>query len=140
MGVSIPQPFKTSISGALGSVGPVTVAGIPSTFHIGIDSLPQIDIKYEPIVLELKVDPVTLELKPIDFNVSIKEIPSIRAHLPADFSVGLSLFGMDVLCVRLCGEAQVITEPYVRNPCEHCGDQMKTVGNVVVGTVVPAHG
>ena len=92
MGVSIPQPFDSNISGSLGSVGPVTVAGIPDTFHINIDKLPK-----------------------------IKEIPNIRAHLPADFTVGLSLLGFELLAVRLCGEAQVITEPYHPNPCEDCG-------------------
>jgi hypothetical protein len=139
VGVSIPQPFQSSISGSLGSVGPVTVAGIPSTFHIDIDTLPQIDLKLEPVSLDLKLEPVTMELKPIDFNLAIKEIPSVRMHLPADFSVGLSLLGMDVLCVRLCGEAQVITEPYVKNPCEHCGDVLKPAGGAV-GTVALAHG
>ena len=46
MGVDIPQPFVSTISGSLGSVGPVTVggslgavgpvtvAGIPDTFHL----------------------------------------------------------------------------------------------------------
>lgn len=51
----------------------------------------------------------------------IKEFPNIRAHLPADFTVGLSLLGIELLAVRLCGEAQLITEPYVPNPCEDCG-------------------
>ncbi|MGW8319034.1 MAG: hypothetical protein ACWGPS_07270 [Candidatus Promineifilaceae bacterium] len=123
MGVTIPQPFDSHISGSLGSVGPVTIAGIPQpfaatvegipdTYHINIDKLPKI---------QLGIDPVTLHLDPIDMNMRIKEFPSIRAHLPADFTVGLSLFGLDLLAVRLCGEAQVITEPYHPNPCEECG-------------------
>jgi hypothetical protein len=120
----VPQPFVSVISGSLGTVGPVTVggslgavgpvtvAGIPDTFHINIDKLPKIQIG---------VDPVSMHLDPVDFNVSIKEIPSIRAHLPVDFNVGLSLLGMELMCVRLCGEAQVITEPYRPNFCERCG-------------------
>lgn len=124
MGVDIPQPFVSSISGSLGSVGPVTVggslgaigpvtvAGIPDTFHIFVEKLPKI---------QLGLDPVTLTLNPIDVNMRLKEFPSIRAHLPADFTVGLSLLGIELLCVRLCGEAQVITEPYIPNPCEECG-------------------
>jgi hypothetical protein len=134
MGVSIPQPFNTDISGSIGSVGPVTVAGIPSTFTINIGTLPQIDLKLEPITL----NPVTLDLKPVDLNLSIKQLPNIRAHIPANFSVGLSLLGMDLVCIRLCGEAQMITEPYVPNPCEICGEpQLKRVGE---STVVPIHG
>ena len=58
----------------------------------------------------------------------IKEIPNIRAHLPADFSVGLSLMGMELMCVRLCGEAQVITEPYLPNACERCGANVGASG------------
>ena len=33
MGVSIPQPFKSSVSGGISVVGPVQVAGIPDTFR-----------------------------------------------------------------------------------------------------------
>jgi hypothetical protein len=137
VGVSIPTSFDVNadvsgslgatIGGSLGAIGPVTVAGIPNPMHVALDSLPQIDLKLEPVSLEIKpltleLKPVSLSLAPVDFNIAIKEMPSIRAHLPADFSVGLSLLGMDVLCVRLCGEAQVITEKYVANPCERCGD------------------
>jgi hypothetical protein len=116
MGVDIPQPFDSSvtgsigISGSLGAVGPVTVAGIPDTFHINIDSLPKI---------QLGLDPVTLN--PVTLNLAITEIPEIRGHLPADFCVGLSIFGLELLSIRLCGEAQIITEPYKPNPCERCG-------------------
>ena len=119
MGVSIPQPFATDISGSLGSVGPVTVAGIPDTFTINVGTLPQIDLNIEPLTL----NPVTLTLNPVDLNLAITKIPDIRAHIPANFSVGLSLLGLDLLCIRLCGEAQMITEPYVRNPCEYCGER-----------------
>ena len=129
IGVDIPQPFVSTISGSLGSVGPVTVggslgavgpvtvAGIPDTFHLYLEkiALPKI---------QLGIDPVTLTVTPVDLNLSIKEIPRIRGHLPADFSVGLSILGMELLSLRLCGEAQIITEPYVPNPCETCGGQV----------------
>jgi len=117
VGVDIPQPFDSHISGSLGSVGPVTVAGIPDTFHINIDNLPKIQIGTDP----LTINPVTLELKPLDLSLRLKEIPNIRGHLPADFTMGFSLLGIDVFTIRLCGEAQMITEPYHPNPCEHCG-------------------
>ena len=77
MGVSIPQPFDSHVSGSLGSVGPVTVAGIPDTFHINIDHLPKIQLGVDP----LTINPVTLHLDPIDLNMSIKEIPNIRASM-----------------------------------------------------------
>ncbi|MCI0390639.1 MAG: hypothetical protein MOB07_17980 [Acidobacteria bacterium] len=124
MGVSIPQPFKSTISGSLGTVGPVTVAGIPDTFHIHVEKLPKIQLGIDP----LTVNPITLRLEPVELNMRIKEIPNIRAHLPADFSVGLSLMGMELMSVRLCGEAQVITEPYLPNPCERCGANVGASG------------
>jgi len=122
----VPQPFKSIISGtlgtvgpvtiggSLGAVGPVTVAGIPDTYHINIDKLPKI---------EIGVDPLRMHVDPLEFNMRITEIPSIRAHLPANFGVGLSILGFELMCVRLCGEAQVITEPYRPNRCERCGTQ-----------------
>lgn len=79
----------------VGAVGPVTLAGIPDHFTVDVKSLP-------------------------DLNLRIKEIPRIRAHIPAHFRLGLSVFGFEVAALNLCGEAQVITEPYVPNPCEDC--------------------
>jgi len=31
------------------------------------------------------------------------------------------------MCVRLCGEAMAITEPFVPNPCERCGHPTRVV-------------
>jgi hypothetical protein len=67
------------------------------------------------------VRPLTVELRPIDLR--LKEIPSVRTHVPALFTLGLSVLGFELVCARLCGEAQVITEPYEPNPCEHCGER-----------------
>ncbi len=140
MGVTIPTnyhisgpgggPIPADISGSLGPIGPVTVAGIPSTFDINIDKLPDLHIDIDKIPkIQLGLDPVTLN--PVDLNLSIKQIPNIRGHLPADFCVGLSILGMELLSLRLCGEAQIITEPYVPNPCERCGDATLTAGSAV---------
>jgi hypothetical protein len=128
--VSIPQPFHTDadlagslntiVSGSFGSVGPVTLAGIPSTYHINIDNLPKI---------QLGVDPLTIN--PITLNLAIKELPNVRTHLPADFSIGLSFLGMELLCLRICGESQMITEPYHPNPCERCGPAAGTTSDIV---------
>ena len=80
----------------IGAVGPVTLAGIPDRYTVAISELP-------------------------DLNVRIREIPSIRAHVPASFRLGFSVLGVELGALHLCGEAQVITEPYVPNPCERCG-------------------
>lgn len=113
MSVNIPQPFvldgglDTQLSGGVDTrlSGSVAISGIPDHFTISIDKLPKI---------QLGVDPVDLSLR-------IKEFPSLRVHLPADFRVGLSLLGLELLTVRLCGQAMAITEPYKPNPCEVCG-------------------
>lgn len=111
MGVSLPSTYDLDVDvNSVGPVGPVSVAGIPDTYNIHIQKLPKI---------ELSIDP--LEIKPVDISIRLKEIPSIRCHLPANFCVGMSLLGLELLAVRLCGEAQVITEPYQPNPCERCG-------------------
>jgi hypothetical protein len=131
VGVDIPQPFKSTVSGPGGSAIPVsataTVSGIPDHFHIDVDSLPKI---------QLGVDPLTIN--PVDVTIAISKIPDIRAHLPADFSVGLSVLGMEVMCLRLCGEAQMITEPYQPNPCERCGPTVRVANATEV--VTPATG
>ena len=80
----------------VGPVGPVTLAGIPDRYTVAISSLP-------------------------DLNLRIREIPSVRAHVPANFRLGLSILGVELAALHLCGEAQVITEPFVPNPCERCG-------------------
>jgi len=94
--------------------------GVGLTFdnhlHVDIPTSYSIDITHLPTI---RIDPITIN--PLDVSVRIKEIPSIRAHIPANFAIGLSVLGYEIACVRLWGEAQVTTEPYEPNPCEHCG-------------------
>lgn len=101
-------------------VSPVDLTGIPTHFKVDINSLPRIQIGLDPITLN-----------PVDVSVRLKEVPSVRAHIPASFTLGFSVLGLQLGSIRLCGEAQVITEPYVPNPCEHCG------GTVTIPSVVP---
>ena len=96
----------------------VDLSVFPTTFGIDIThiaNIPKISIGLDPITIE------PLTINPLDVSVRLKEIPSIRTHIPANFAIGLSVLGYDIACVRLCGEAQVINEPYEPNPCEHCG-------------------
>ena len=92
---SLPD-LKISEISEIGPMGPLTLAGIPDSFTVAISTLP-------------------------DLNLRIKEIPSIRAHVPANFRLGFSVLGLELAALNLCGEAQIITEPYVPNPCERCG-------------------
>jgi hypothetical protein len=124
---TIDGPIHAAIDGPIHTVidGPITasvaITAIP-VLHFAIDSLP------------------VIQLGDVNLNMRIKEFPSIRGHLPANFCVGLSVLGMELMNVRLCGEAQIITEPYVPNPCEVCGppgfarDQLQgAVVDVVAG-------
>jgi hypothetical protein len=108
---------------------------IPSSFDFGVDlgldisGIPTdytINTSVAPLTLNLgPIQVLPLELKPLDLSLRLKEIPAIRAHLPLDYRVGLSLLGAELLCVRLCGQGQIITEPYVANPCEARGNPQR---------------
>jgi hypothetical protein len=125
--VDVDLEFENSVSvSSVGPVGPVTIAGIPDPINISVLELPKILLGSDPET-PLAFAPLTLTLKPIDLNISLKEVPSMRTHLPADFCVGLSVLGFDVLAVKLCGEAQLINEPYEPNPCEVCGREHRSV-------------
>jgi len=116
LSVNWPSVFNVDLD----VVGPVELSGIPNTYHINIDQLPKIQLGVDP----LTINPVTVN--PLDVSVKLKEIPSVRGHIPADFTVGVSVLGFQLFCIRLCGEAQVITEPYEPNPCERCDDLKPT--------------
>jgi hypothetical protein len=96
-------PVQVEIEGP--GAGPIAIAPV----HLSVDALPTIHLSIDNIPqIQLGVD------------LKITELPSIRGHLPADFCVGLSVLGFELLSLRLCGEAQIITEPYHPNPCEVC--------------------
>ena len=112
MSVKIPSSFDFSIDLGL------DISGLPTDYTVNANIAP-ISLNLGPI----EVRP--LELKPLDLSLRLKEIPAIRAHLPLDYRVGLSVLGAELLCVRLCGQGQVITEPYVPNPCEAGAGQQR---------------
>lgn len=126
--------FPSNFSVDLDLVSPVDLTGIPTGYSVDVKSLPKINIGLDPIT----VNPITLN--PLDVSVHLKDIPSIRTHIPAAFTVGFSVLGLQIASVRLCGEAQVITEPYVPNPCEHCGAGVTLPNGLVPQpiTTVPA--
>ncbi len=103
-----PQPFHSTVD------GPVSVSLSPSTFtinsnvtlpvmHFSIDQIPKMTFGFDPI------------------EVRLTKIPSTRSHLPVDLCLSMTLFGLELMAWRICGETQVITEDYHPNPCEHCG-------------------
>ena len=113
------------ISGSM-DVGPITVAGIPNTYNYYVKEFPKLVIGVDPLKSTVTFDPISLSIAPIDTSISIKAIPSVRVHYPANYCVALSFFGVEVGAIRLCGEGQVITEPYHPTRCEVCGGASRT--------------
>jgi hypothetical protein len=105
MSVNIPSSFDFGID-----MG-VDVSGLPTNYTINTSVSP-LTLNLSPIQIQ------PLELKPVDISLRLKEIPSVRVHLPLDYRLGFSVLGAELLCLRLCGQGQVITEPYAPNPCE----------------------
>jgi len=139
--VSVPQPFQTSVQTAQPFRTRVEgLPTIPTSYSFAITEIPDITYSVESLpTIRLSVDnlpPVRFEVAPVEIRLT--EIPSVRTHLPADFAVGFSLWGVEVGAVRLCGEAQIITEPYRPNPCEVCGPVVRQPGSVP--TTPPAPG
>lgn len=103
---------------------------IPSsfTFGVGLDvdldgnldvSIPtsyRIDIPTEFAIRVQELAPI--EIKPLDLSLRLKEIPSVRGHLPLNYKIGFNLLGREIACIHLCGQGMVITEPYQPYPCE----------------------
>jgi len=118
----------------------LNITNIPD-INIGIDpmkfEIAPIEIKPLHITLApLQITLAPIEIKPIDFSLRIKEIPSVRVWLPADYKVCVALFGSELASIRLCGQAQIITEPYIANPCECRPDRRNIL--VVRDDVQPA--
>ena len=111
-------------------------------FNIHVKEVPKIEfadfnirVKEVP-TLTLNSNVAVTQLPEINSNVSIKELPEIRTsskldvaiteipetrvHLPANYSIGLSVLGVCLVNLSLCGEAQVITEKYVPRRMEIC--------------------
>ncbi|HEX6377059.1 MAG TPA: hypothetical protein VFZ91_15215 [Allosphingosinicella sp.] len=97
------------------------IGNIPVDLGVTLSPIEIKPIEIKPLTIELKPLQINLgpiEVKPIDFSLRIKEIPSVRVRLPMDYKVCVNLLGHELASVRLCGQGQVITEPYVANPCE----------------------
>ena len=116
MSVKIPSHFEFDLGMDL------DISGIPTNYSFGITQLPKINVGIDP--MRFAIEP--LEIKPLDMSFRLKEIPSVRVHFPVDYRVAVGFLGIELACVRLCGQSQVITEPYVPNPCE-CDDAVQAV-------------
>jgi hypothetical protein len=111
----------------------VELTGIPNDYHIDLSGIP------DDFSLDIRNIP-RIEIAPLEVSLAITRIPSIRTHIPSNYTVGLSILGYELVALRLCGETQLITEPFRPNPCEICGQIHREPGDVThlgtVGTVV----
>jgi hypothetical protein len=113
-----PQPLQTGVTLA----GTVGVSGLGLN-DIHIKELPHITLDEVKLTTTSTVtlDPKSrLGIDLGDINVRLKEIPSVRAHMPTKFDFGISILGLELVTFSLCGESMVVTEPYVPNKCELC--------------------
>jgi hypothetical protein len=140
-GVDIPSEYTTHIDsngtqfGIDANLDDIRIKELPLN-DIHIKEFPKIELGEINVrvkeVPRLTVDSnvAVTQLPPINTNISIKEIPEIkfaltslpdtRVHLPANFNVGLSVLGVCLINLSLCGEAQIITEKYVPRRMELC--------------------
>lgn len=108
MSVKIPSKFTFGIDldGGLDIDIPTNYRiDIPTDFSVRVKELAPIEIK-------------PIEIKPLDLSIRLKEIPSVRGHLPLNYKLGFRLLGWELACISLCGQGQFITEPYLPYPCE----------------------
>lgn len=140
MSVSIPQPFVSQVTVA--QPFRTRVEGVPDSYSFAVTDIPQIRTAVDALpvihtavdalpVIRLSVEnlpTVRFAVEPVEIRLT--EIPSVRTHLPADFAVGFSFLGTEWGAIRLCGEAQIITEPYRPNACEACGGGYQVPGQV----------
>jgi|SRR4051812_23433241 len=105
--VKIPSSFTFGVGLDVDLDGDLNVS-IPTSYRIDIPT------DFSVAVKEL----APIEIKPIDLSLRLKEIPSVRAHLPLNYKVGFNLLGREIACIHLCGQGMVVTEPYAPYPCE----------------------
>lgn len=100
--------------------------------HLSVEKLPEIVSRVKELprieLADINTNIRVKELPRIEIDattnstldISIKEIPEVRAHIPAHYNLGISLFGVEVVNFSLCGESQIITEKYRPRRMELC--------------------
>lgn len=113
--------FESSVN--IPSTYTIHVGSDGTMFHVDAD-LDNIHVKELPTIKleEIKVN--VTNIPPIkttsQVDLAIKEIPDTRVHLPANYHLGVSVLGICLLKVSLCGEGQIITEKYKPRRMELC--------------------
>ena len=118
--------------GNLGGDYDVNVDADLDNMHLSIEKLPEFVSRVKELPrIELADINTNIRIKELPrieidattnskLDVSIKEIPDVRAHFPSHYNLGISLFGVEIVNFSLCGESQLITEKYRPRSMEIC--------------------
>ena len=112
--LDIPNPWDFNIDADMSGNMGISILRLPK---ISLEVLP---LEIKPLVMSMELKPLamSMEVKPLDMSFRLKEVPSVRAHFPVDYKVCFGFLGLELASIRFCGQAQIISEPYVPNPCE----------------------
>jgi len=82
--MSVPDHFTVDVDATLG--GGLSI----NTGTVGVDikNIPKLSLGIDP--LDIAVRPLDIAIKPLEVWFGLKEVPRIRVHVPANFSVCLS--------------------------------------------------
>jgi len=122
--ISIPQPFELDIDLSSSSninlggsmttkmtLDPITIR--PLEVDMGLDNV-NVDMGLDNVKVDMGLDKVKVDMGLDNINVcmsfAIKEFPSMRMHMPMDYSFGIKLFGMEMLGFSICGKSMIVTE------------------------------
>jgi|SRR6185503_10850635 hypothetical protein len=107
----------------------VELMGIPTDFDFDLSGIPS-DFTFAV------TDLPSIRIEPLEVSLAITRIPAIRTHVPSTYTIGFSVLGYELMALRVCGETQLITEPFRPNPCEICGQIHREPGGLHVAEPV----
>src|SRR5436190_19803979 len=83
-------------------------------FNIRVKEVPTLTLNSNVAVTQLPDINTNVRIKELPeirtrskLDVALTEIPDTRVHLPANYNIGLSVLGVCLVNLSLCGEAQV---------------------------------
>jgi hypothetical protein len=116
---------EVDVALSVDSMPTLTIAPTTVDSNVALSGAVSSDVKLA--ITEIAATNSRVELAVTEFpqttsnvNLAITEIPQVRAHFPAHYTLGISVFGIEVLTFSVCGESQAITEPYRRRDPERC--------------------
>jgi hypothetical protein len=105
--------LETKVSGKLETDNDIKLTGDPkqpvATLLIGD--------RNQPVATDSKVEILNLPRFTLQ---DIKDMMKVRVRIPNYSQVCFKVMGLELFCICVNGEGQVITEPYVPNAAERC--------------------